>query len=118
MDANMYDNIYQALLVMTVGIIIVFSALTFFYLLIMLLKYADEKINKYKATKRLSPTSVGIETVDVNPEIIAVISAAAYETFHKPIRIKKIRFLHQEEDTSWSRIGRMNVISSHNIFKK
>lgn len=51
----------------------------------------------------------------VDPETVAVISAAINKVLDKPYRIKKIQFTNQSEDTSWSRIGRLGVIGSHDI---
>lgn len=114
----MLDRIYEALMVMFVGMGIVFAALTFFYLLILALKTADEKINKLRASKKLSAESLKGITEGINPEIVAVIAAAAFEILQKPVRVKKITFLTQEEDSSWARTGRLNVITSHNILKR
>ncbi len=116
----MFERLAEAIVVMIVGISAVFSSLVFFYLLIVILMAVDKKINAKKVLSKLKPTSIvkDEESLEViNPEIVAVIAAAAYEMFNKPIVIKKIHYLNQSAGTSWAESGRLTVMGSHNIRK-
>ncbi|MFH1051703.1 MAG: OadG family transporter subunit [bacterium] len=115
----MYEKLTEALIVMIVGIGGVFLSLLFFYLLMIVLNVVDSKVNKYRVNKKLSPKTKldNIEPkIQITPEIVAVISAAAYEVFKKPVVVKKIKYLTKSA-TTWSETGRMIVMGSHNINK-
>ena len=114
----MLDKILEALVVMFVGFTAVFSSLLFFFIIITLLQFIDNKLNTIRVNKKLTPL-INEEKSDINitPEIVAVISAAVYEVIKKPVVIKKIKYLSQSE-SSWSETGRMIVMGSHNIIKK
>jgi len=115
----MAEKLSEALIVMAVGMSGVFASLLFFYLLMVVLNYADSKINQYRVSKKLSPKA-NLDTnepiVQITPELVAVISAAAYEVFKKPLVVKKIKYLNKTAN-SWSESGRMIVMGSHNINK-
>jgi hypothetical protein len=104
---------------MVVGISAVFSSLFFFYILMVVLKTVDDRINTYRVNKKLIPIA-NLDTnepqVQITPELVAVISAAAYEVFKKPVVVKKIKYLNKSAN-SWSESGRMIVMGSHNINK-
>ncbi|MDQ1265112.1 MAG: hypothetical protein QG635_262 [Bacteroidota bacterium] len=112
----MLDNLIESLSLMLTGILVVFSALAFFSFLIWLLKKSDEKLRQLKfKPKDWETTSENSET-EINPELIAIITAAAHETFHKQIRIRRVHFLSsQQEYSSWAASGRLNIMASHNI---
>jgi Na+-transporting methylmalonyl-CoA/oxaloacetate decarboxylase gamma subunit len=114
----MWDKLSESLVVMLVGISAVFASLFFFYIIIMILQFIDNKLNSIRVQKKLTPL-INEEKNDLklSPEIVAVISAAVYEVIKKPIVVKKIKYLSQTE-TSWSETGRMIVMGSHNIIKK
>jgi sodium pump decarboxylase gamma subunit len=98
----------------------VFAVLTFFYLLIMVMNKINQSSNAKKAEQKLGVSADKAEEMnpdDINPEILAVISAAVFATLQEKVKIKTIRFLTQPDDTSWSRIGRLSLIESH-IIKK
>lgn len=53
---------------------------------------------------------------DVDPETIAVITAAAYEYLGKPFRVKSVRMFADKDDTPWTRMGRFNsLVGSQNF---
>lgn len=112
----MLENLLEALVILIVGIGGVFISLIFFYLLIFLLKTVDEKINKIRVSKKLGLKSTEKQEKDIlTPELVAVISASAFIAIQKPIIVKRIHFLDDHGDTPWARIGRLNIIGSHNI---
>lgn len=114
----MENKLWEAIIVMIVGMGGVFASLVFFFLLMLVLNTLESKINKLRVSKKLQPKPVtsNEEQISISPEIVAVISAAAYEVFRKPVIIKKVKYLKQT-DNKWSETGRMIVMGSHN-FKK
>lgn len=48
-------------------------------------------------------------------ELVAVLTAAAAVIINKSVVIKNIRFLQSGTDSAWSRMGRLSVMSSHQV---
>ncbi len=115
----MLERLIEALEVLVIGMGVIFASLFFFYLLIVVLKMIDDKLAKNAAKIIAKDTSINeneyIDENEITPELIAVLSAAAYSVVRKPIRIKTISFLGEPGDSNWSKIGKMDVIGSHNI---
>lgn len=115
----MFEKLIEALEVLVIGMGAIFASLFFFYLLILVLKKIDEKLAKSDAQKDLAKENLNANTEqledEISPELIAVLSAAAYSVVRKPIRIKTISFLGGQDDSTWSKMGKMDVIGSHNI---
>ncbi len=64
----------------------------------------------------MSVSGSAVDYSDVDPETIAVITAAAYEYLGKPFRVKSVRMFSDREDTPWIRMGRFNsLVSSQNF---
>lgn len=108
----------EALILMIIGMTSVFGILTFFYSLIILVNKINSYVNKSIASKKLNLESKTIakpKTEEINPEIIAVISAAILIAIKSKVEIKSIKFLKDPDDTSWARIGRLSLIESHHI---
>ncbi len=56
--------------------------------------------------------------VEIEPELMAVLAAAAYEALGKPVMIHKAH-IHRERATElWSRAGRMDIMVSHRVEPK
>lgn len=51
----------------------------------------------------------------IDAETVAVITAAASHVIGKAFQIKKIQFLNEQNDSSWSRMGKLSVFASHDI---
>jgi len=78
----------DALFVMIVGMSVVFSALGFFYIIILLINKFDFIYNNFKVNKKLQEFAVPSEnSAPISDELIAVISAAVFETYNKKVRI-------------------------------
>jgi sodium pump decarboxylase gamma subunit len=101
-----------------IGLSVVFAALFFFYVLIVVIGKINAYFNKRKVAKKLGnePSKKrAILSDEIDPEVIAVIAASVFATLQTKVRVKSIRFLTQPDDTSWSRIGRLSLIESHHI---
>ncbi len=57
-----------------------------------------------------------LSDLDNSPdELVAIISAAAAIVLSKHIVVRQIKFLRNANDSAWSRMGRMTVMSSHQV---
>lgn len=57
----------------------------------------------------------GTRTDKPDAETVAVITAAASHVIGQAFQIKKIQFIKDQQDSSWSRIGKLSIFESHNI---
>lgn len=48
-------------------------------------------------------------------ELIAVITAAVEAVLCKSVHIRQIKFLQNTNDSAWARMGRLSVMSSHQL---
>lgn len=114
----MSPALLEAINLLFIGLSGVFSALLFFYILIVIIGKINSYFNKRRVAKKLGnePSKKNTVTNDeIDPEIIAVIAASVFATLQTKVRVKSIRFLTEPDDTSWSRIGRLSLIDSHHI---
>jgi len=109
----------DALMVMIVGMSVVFTSLAFFYVVIVLINKLNNYYNNFRVNKKLLEfTEPSESTAPISDELVAVISAAVFETLNKKVRIKKIQYLDANSySTSWLSSGRASLLSSHNIHK-
>ena len=120
----MWERLTEASLVLVVGMGGVLGSLVFFYLVISFMnkielyivnrqkRTAEAELIKQKAKKASESTAL-----QDDDELTAVITAAVVASIRKEIIVKKIQFLRQSNSNSWSTIGRMNLIGSHDVHK-
>lgn len=53
-----------------------------------------------------------------DPELVAVLAAAAHSTLGVPVRIHRVRMLERPSADNWARAGRMDVMYSHRVGPK
>ncbi len=61
-----------------------------------------------------SPTPAQAE---IDPEILAVLAAAAYTAFGAPVRIHRVHVHSERSGLGWERAGRMDIMLSHRMSK-
>ncbi len=122
----MMDRLSEALLILVVGMGGVLGSLLFFYFVITLINKLEEKFLRWQKAKSLKPVKIrptelkesALEEVEIDDdELTAILTAAAFASTHADILVTRIRFLKQPTVTSWSTIGKMNLIGSHIIQK-
>ncbi len=113
-----WDTILEGLLVLIVGITGVLLVLFIFYLII-------EGVNKLelflvetqKKKAEIAKAASSISQTEDEDDLIAILTAAATVAFSSKIRITQIRFIKSQPVSPWATLGRINLISSHNIQK-
>ncbi len=53
-----------------------------------------------------------VQSNAIDKETVAAITAAASFVLGRAFHIRKIKFVHDQADTSWSRIGKLKLFSS------
>lgn len=81
-----------------------------------LLRYLAERSNG-SAQEAARPVTQAPEPGD-DPELIAVLAAAAHATLGVPVRIHRVRMLERSSSDNWARAGRMDVMYSHRVGPK
>lgn len=114
----MTEKIYEALLLMLIGMSSVILVLVMMAVLIQVGKWLDETINAIRIRRYSAKIEKQISGDDLNDEIIAVITAAVMTTYRKKIRVRKIRFLDHSTQPTWAITGRLNIMGSHLITKR
>ncbi len=113
-----WENILEVFLVLIVGLTGVLTVLFLFYLIIEgvnKLEYLLVENQKKKAERAKAANS--IVSSENEEDLIAILTAAASVTLSGKIKIKQIRFIKSQPVSPWATLGRMNLISSHNIQK-
>lgn len=114
-DPVYLSNLSKSGQIIALGMFTVFTALTFFAIVIWLITTIDEKINEYKIKRYAQKVEAQEIHPDENDELIAVLAAAAFVMIQKPVKISKIRFLDESKSSNvvWSASGRSTLMSSH-----
>jgi hypothetical protein len=55
---------------------------------------------------------------EIDPELVAVLAAAAREALHKPVRIYRVHIYDQPVVERWSRAGRVDIMVSHRVERR
>lgn len=112
-----WDTILEGFLVLFVGLGGVLLVLFIFYLII-------EGVNKLESylverqKKNLEKAKVANSKIqDEEEDLIAILTAAASVALSSRIIVKQIRFIKSQPVSPWATLGRINLISSHNIQK-
>jgi sodium pump decarboxylase gamma subunit len=106
----------EALTLMGVGMAVVFTALLLLWLVIAIVDRATHRTEQTKTktdggvAASGSPSDASPSTDD--PQLIAVLTAAATAALGQRVRLRRVHFLG-DEDPSWSREGRRLVMTSH-----
>jgi hypothetical protein len=48
-------------------------------------------------------------------ELIVILAAAAQMVLCKSVVVKSIRFVKNQNDTAWARMGKLHIMSSHHL---
>jgi sodium pump decarboxylase gamma subunit len=112
------ERLIESILLLIVGMTGVFLSLMFLAGIIWLLRFADEELNKRRIKQYAARVEAKQLSDDVNDELVAIITAAAATALHRPVTIRKVHFLGQQENAAWAVTGRLNVMASHAISKR
>ena len=87
-----------------------FLALGSLALLIFALRALATRSNRAKPAAAVAAT-------DVDPELLAVLAAAAYLAVGTPVRIHRVHVHAERSGLGWERAGRMDLMQSHRVSK-
>jgi sodium pump decarboxylase gamma subunit len=108
----MAQNIETALYLMVIGIGVVFIALTLLQAFTNAIGAFDRLLRRFGA--RPTPEALPSPTAtDPEEEEEAVIAAAMATALARRVEIHHIRMLHDETMETWSRVGRLDIMRSH-----
>ncbi len=54
----------------------------------------------------------------VDPELLAVLSAAAHAALGGPVRIHRVHVHRERGGGAWAQVGRMDIMTSHRVVPK
>jgi sodium pump decarboxylase gamma subunit len=112
----MTDNLMESLVLLVVGMGGVFAALLFLAWMISMFRWADEWLNRRKIDSYARQVEKDAGTEEgANDEVVAVLTAAAATILRKRVIVRRMRFLHEDEDSPWAITGRLNIMASHAI---
>lgn len=60
------------------------------------------------------PVKEKVEDPELSPELVAVITSAAFHALKRNVKVRKIRLFTQPE-SNWGTTGRVIVMASHNV---
>lgn len=106
----------EALILSVVGITVVFAVLAAIGVLIAAL---DRLLTPKPSTE---PAAAAVPAEDaapargtVEPQTLAVLTAAAYAAVGRPVRVRRVTFINEDTVSAWKDVGRVGVHASHNI---
>jgi len=111
----MGEKLIFGLVLAAIGMGVVFLALLLLNLFIQLMGWIEGSVQglaKRRGSREAVPPSVPDTIPELSEEEIAVIAAAAEQAIAEPVRIHRIRLVSEEEGV-WSRIGRLDIMRSH-----
>jgi Na+-transporting methylmalonyl-CoA/oxaloacetate decarboxylase gamma subunit len=114
----MLDLLFVASLVLLVGMTIVILSLLLFAGVIVALRTSDERFNLFRIRRYSARVEAKPEELDVNDELVAVLTAAATVAIRKSVRIRRMRFLDARAAGAWTSTGRLNIMASHAVPKR
>jgi len=114
-----WERILEGFLVLIVGMGGVLLTLFIFYLIMEAINKGETYLLDYQKQKaeRAKLAALQNKSLEEEDELIAVITAAISAAITSKVVVKKIRFIRSQPVSPWAAIGRMNLISSHNIQK-
>lgn len=68
----------------------------------------------YQRLQAAAPAAEG----GLDPELLAVLAAAAHVALGGPVRIHRVHVHRERGDEAWSRVGRMDIMASHRVVPK
>jgi sodium pump decarboxylase gamma subunit len=114
-----WERIIEGFLILIVGMGGVLLTLFIYYLIMEAINKGEKFLIEYQKQKaeRAKLAASKSSGCEMDDELITVITAAISTAIEKKVIVRKIRFIKSQPVSPWSAIGRMNLISSHNIQK-
>lgn len=107
-----WQKLLTGIYLMVIGMGVVFLSLYLLMLVINGLGWIQKKLEKKHSKPVIEPETTA---EGMTPEEAAVIAAAATEALAAKVEVQQIRLLQDNNQDAWSRMGRLDIMRSHNI---
>jgi sodium pump decarboxylase gamma subunit len=117
----MKANLITALYLMLIGMGVVFTALLSLQGFVNGITLLDRGLSRLFSKKKETPAAVEDlppATDGISDEEAAVIAAAVTAAVGAPAIVHHVRTLRDESQENWSRVGRLDIMSSHSPSQK
>jgi Na+-transporting methylmalonyl-CoA/oxaloacetate decarboxylase gamma subunit len=105
----MEDSLMVGIRLTVVGMVVVFIGMGLLIAFLYFFQRLDQWIHRPAAATQEPET---LPTA-FDPELVAVLSAAAFVALGQPVRIRRIQYSRPQRDATWSKQGRMTIMGSH-----
>jgi Na+-transporting methylmalonyl-CoA/oxaloacetate decarboxylase gamma subunit len=105
-----WKNLITALYLMVIGVGVVFMSLVLLMMFINAVGWIERLLERFR-----NPLPVPVVQEGISPEEVVVITAAVTEALAAKVEIQSIRLSHDDDQDAWSRMGRMEIMRSHNL---
>ncbi len=110
-------SIEDGLMITAVGMAVVFIALVSIWGLLILLKNIVPAQEEKVTQAAPKPIEADQLPEQMDPELIAVLTATAIAIAKAPVRIKRVRYVPPGQGQAWAQHGRQVIHSSHRLRK-
>jgi Na+-transporting methylmalonyl-CoA/oxaloacetate decarboxylase gamma subunit len=118
------EKLIDATTMTVVGMGIVFLSLALMGEIFVLLKrlmtrdgFKTEPVAAPKVVSPVAPEPSGVVDAsgssDVDPKLLAILTAAAFAVVRKPLAVRRITFINRNTISGWTEAGRTDIHSSH-----
>lgn len=116
MQEPVLARLLVALELTAVGMTVVFLSLVVLQFFIKVIGWLERGLTRRKAQPAgaAAPPPAGSGPEGITPETVAAISAAVAEVLGESAKIHHIQMLENEEQSGWGRVGRLDIMRSHN----
>jgi sodium pump decarboxylase gamma subunit len=109
----MAQNLETALYLMVIGMGVVFASLVLLQAFTSAIGAFDRLLRRLGAGPAPPATPAPLSAEAVQDEEAAVIAAAVAAALARRVEVHHIRMLHDENMETWSRVGRLDIMRSH-----
>lgn len=107
-----WQNIIKGIYLMIIGMGVVFTSLFLLMFLIYAIGWVEGLLIRIFKKPVATPEPVQDE---ISSEEVAVICAAVAEALTAKVEVQQIRRLYDNNQDTWSSMGRLDIMRSHNI---
>jgi hypothetical protein len=69
----------------------------------------------FESSPKQPPGGEALTPAAVDPQLVAVLAAAAYAIIGQPVVVRRVTFVGPYTVSAWAEVGRVQIQSSHNL---